>query len=292
MTVLRPHIPPNIDFCSVDFDDVEFRRVLVQKGTRAWWEGFVECPCRELTTIGGMMDDTGTPDKDCIECSGSGALYIPGQQIPVMRMNAKTRLEWFNAMGPLAHGHAMFTLLPEHMSGFRDRFTLLDGVMVFTERKVREATVEQPRYPIIRHTSITGTAADLTVPETTTVGVLYAHGTGLDGVVTQRLVEGTDFSLVPLGDAGNGHTVDWTIGDGIGSAPPVGARYTLRYYARPRFVVVEDTFAIRGLYHWGLGSLVRTDYATLVLVALEHLAGGPGDNAPQGTDYSGGEGQA
>ena len=287
MIQLRPYVPANLETCSVDFDAAAFRRALLQKGLRLWLEPYMPCPCRSVTAVGGLSASVDAPNPQCALCQGTGALYAPGYQIPGMVSRAARKLEWYSSLGPLAPGHMMLSTLPEHVLAHQDRLTLLDAVLVYTETRVRAATVERPRYPIIKHTVTTGSPASKSTPEDVTIGVLYAYGSDAAGNVTQELVEGTDFTLVPIGSPDDGHDIDWSVGDALGTAPEVGARYSIRYYARPRLVVVEDTHARRGLYQWGTDVLERADYPPSYLVAFEHLGMGHGVVSPASSPHPG-----
>jgi len=283
-----PYVPANIEACSVDPDAEDFRRLVIQHGTRVWWEQSMPCPCGERSvSLGSVTTSLDVPDGNCAACHGTGILYFGGQQIPAMVLQAKDKLEWYQLMGELAAGHAMFTLLPEHLPSSRDRYTLMDDVLVYVERRVRKTTVETPRYPIIQHTTSVGTVGSLATPVDLTQGVIYLRGANAAGVVQAELLPGVDFDLVPLSADGQGYAIDWTKGDVLETAPAVGSRYSLRYYARPRFVAVEDVYAKRAYYIWSQLEAVRTAFPTAVLARLEHAGWTHGEKNPDEAAYAG-----
>jgi hypothetical protein len=100
--------------------------------------------------------------------------------------------------------------------------------MVFRETKVRTSNaIESLRYPIQART------LDLIDGETS-LGVTRLQRAGLDGLSTEAdvLVEGADFVVTD-------GKLDFTLGDTLDTAPVEGARYSVTYYARPRYYVAE-----------------------------------------------------
>jgi hypothetical protein len=168
-------------------------------------------------------------------------LYHSPHEIRAIFTSAKDKPDLLATYGEMSRGMASFSLLPEHLPSVRDRFTLLDSVMVYRETRTRTlddsgspATVEGLRYPIASRT------LDLAAGETTR-SVLHCYKTNAAGIALAggELVEGTDF--VVDGDG----KVNWSLGISLGTSPAVGARYSLSYYCAPRYVSVDIPHTIR-----------------------------------------------
>ena len=143
--------------------------------------------------------------------------------------------------GTYGLGRVRITLLPEHLPSFHDRFTAKEAVAVYTEVRTRTASaVERPRYPVVIRTFDVGAVGDRSTKVSKTIGVLHCRKADANGsIVAGELVEGTDFTVDGSGQ------IDWTLGDGLGSAPAAGERYALQYYVRPRWVVENIPYVHR-----------------------------------------------
>ena len=226
------------------FRDLEFRKMMKDKGLSLTWEQAAECPCvRRLATavhLGGIVDRTGgkatstEPRADCPVCKGRGYFHHSPQTVKAIVTSAESNPKRFELWGESAVGMIALTLLPENLPGYLDRFTMHGSVLVFRETRTRTAeTVEALRYPIVTRTLDLETG-------TVEVNVLYAHRASpegeaaLDGVLTP----GEDFEVVD-------GKVDWTLGDDAGTAPEEGGRYSFTYYAHPAFIVLTHPHAFR-----------------------------------------------
>lgn len=274
MPVLPPYIPVGIETCRVDFDALDFRRELVQHGKRIWWEPVTDCPCRQIRTLGGRAQETKEPRITCEGCGGSGDLYDTGQQIVGKFHGLGEQQKRYNEYGPMAAGYGWLSLLPEHLPAIDDRFTLLDGWHVVREAFKHEETIEQPRYPIIRRTFYIGNGQGFKTPKEVTYGVTFCRVTDTGGVLLpNNRVEGVDFVITSDGK------IDWTLGEGLGTAPEVGAYYTLRYFARPVYIVQDHVYVTRDLWNrtggtLGDGTASPLKYAQMpveVFCMAEHL---------------------
>lgn len=226
-------------FIRVDLNPQQLRNEIYAKGLRVVWEQAAACPCRRLFSSAGRSAATSEPREGCPECFGSGLVYHSPNEIRAVVLGAETadRIEKY---GVDANGMVKITLLPEHLPSFQDRFTVLDHVMLFRELKRRAAAVEVLRAPILRHTLRVGSEADPTVPATLEVAVTHCRRSGEDGVALDgELVDGTDFDVT--GEGG----IDWTKGDVLGTAPPVGGWYALSYFTHPRYVVASIPRIVR-----------------------------------------------
>jgi hypothetical protein len=275
--IIPPYIPEGYQIGVVDFDVGAQRQAVVGKSVRLWWEQAVQCPCRAIRDLHGRATDTGEPQENCLACGGAGVIYTNAQQIVAMLTSTTESSELYSEFGPYAKGTTFITLLPENIGDTLDRYTLLDGVRVHGEIRRRTASVtEGMRYPIIQRTFVSGTAGSTGTPQSRTIGVQYCRAAGLDGTVAAaELLEGVDFAIDALGN------IDWTLGDLLGTAPAAGATYTIRYYARPRFVLDDHVFLRRDLYgHDDNGALCLTPMPVRALALLDFLGGTSAGEAP------------
>ena len=239
----------------VDFDMDSFRQRVYEKGLYLKWEMAAECPCRRVLTVGtGTFDahtgsgvrtgDTREPRPDCPQCSGSGVIYHSSQIIRGLVIGSQNDFDRFRLYGEYAAGMVGLTLLPEHVPGVLDRFTLNDNILVFKEtRKRTAATIESLRYPVVSRTTQVGTAADATVSEDLTLSVLFARKASASGIVTgNELVVNTDFAITADGK------IDWTLGIAAGTAPAENEYYAMNYYAHPRYIAINHPHAFRDTY--------------------------------------------
>lgn len=225
-----------------DLDPEEFRKFIFEKGLRCSWEMACDCPCVRGSQAVALdfgfsaiapQHTTSEARANCQVCNGKGYFYQPGQEVRAAFTSAMTEPERFAAWGEYARGMVSITVLPENIPGLFDRFTLTDSILLFRESRRRADTVEELRYPIASRT------VDLQAGPAT-YSVLYAQRTNIAGVTTaaDSMVEGVDFAVVD-------GKIDWTLGDGTGKAPVVGAWYSMCYYAAPRYVVVDYPHSFR-----------------------------------------------
>ena len=234
---LLPAVPPKKLIPRVDFDLKHYRKMIASHGQRLTWEMAAECPCFTLATVQGRAGQGRERRNDCAACSGSGVIYHSSQEIRGIVTGAAANPDRFRLFGEYASGMISVGLLPEHLPALFDRFTMLDSVLAFRETRVREAVQEAPRYPIVtRSLSLddgngNGVATD--------VDVLYCRTANTDGTVGAELVRDTDFAVDSQG------RIDWTLGDGLGTAPALGDRFAVSYFAHPVYVVREHPHAYR-----------------------------------------------
>jgi hypothetical protein len=267
LTALQPDkLGPRSDF-SVD----ELRGQIFKYGHRLTWEMANYCPCgRQLSTADGSFTiDTREKAVDCNTCGGAGVIYHSSQEIKAIVGDASRDPKRWALFGEHAAGGIQVTMLPEHLPGFLDRFTMLDIVMVYRERRKRKATVESARYPIVTRTLTLGSVGDPAVEAVSTIGVLHCRRAGATGeIVAGDLVQDTDFVV----DA-NGK-IDWTLGDAAGTAPSVGHYYTIQYYMRPRYVVRTFPYQYRDTFmKTKAPSVTFTNMPTKCMAWLDFITG-------------------
>lgn len=268
--IVPPYIPEGYEAEVVDFDAGDLRKFVVGRSVRLWWEQAVPCPCREVRMIGGRTRATGEPSSTCAYCSGAGYQYVNGQQIIAALQSTSEDVRLYSEYGPYAKGTTWLTLLPEHVADYLDRYTLLDGVRTHSELKVRADTVESLRYPVVERVFTSGVDGDHASEVQRTVGVQWCMAADLDGVASgDELEAGVDFAVTAQGK------IDWTLGDALGTAPVVGARYGVRYYARPRFVLDDHTYLRRDVYLHDEGRVCLTPMPVRALAMLDFLGGNP-----------------
>ena len=245
MPKLTAYIPPKTHAFRSDMDPVKLRKEIITHGLRLTWEMASECPCfRDLTLAGGGTTITSRTDEkrpDCAACDGSGWYHHSSQEIKALTLGAETTPDGFQVYGYKGTGTIRLTMLPEHLPGFMDRFTLKDSVMTYTDIVTRTSeTIEKTRYPIVVRDLALGSEANPSVTETKSIGVLSIRKTNTSGVVdTAELVENTDFTVTSDGK------IDWTLGMVNGTAPEVGSRYSVHHYARPVYIAKSFPYSFR-----------------------------------------------
>lgn len=234
MTQLPSRVPNKVR-PRTDFDMEAYRKLVFAKGVDLVWEQCAECPCSQASSTWdvGLIETTNTTTGearvDCALCDGKGYYWHSEQTIRAIVTGGKSDTDLFAMYGEYARGMVGVSLLPEHLPAYGDRFTVLASVMLYRETRVRtSATVEALRYPIQPRELDLSTGA-------VTIGVTRLQRAGLDGLSTESdvLTEGDDFSVTANGK------LDFTEGDATGKAPVTGARYSVSYYARPRYYVAD-----------------------------------------------------
>lgn len=218
----------------VDFDIEEYRKLIFAKGVDLTWEQCAECPCSRpasdfsLDLLQASTERIGEARADCPLCEGNGYFWHSSQEIRAIVNSAYANTERFALYGEYARGMVSVSTLPEHLPSYGDRFTLKASVSVYRETKTRSQTIEALRYPIESRT------LDLQ-GGTQVLKVLHLQRASASGVSTasDSLTEGTDFQVTTDGK------LDFTLGDASGRAPEVGARFSVSYFARPRYYVAD-----------------------------------------------------
>lgn len=242
---LRPWKPPNM-LPRADFNHLALRSQIWTHGMMVTWEQSMVCPCRTMLALPTTTDEiiTATPGEhrpDCDGCKGRGWIYHSPQPIPALVTRMDETPERFALFGVMAHAVASFTVQPETLPKYMDRFTLLTSVTLYELGRRRKATVDVLRYPIASRQSVEGAADDnLTTPVTTTRRVLYMRRADATGaLLANELVDGVDFDVT---EAGN---IDWSKGVTLGTAPAVGSLYAFCAYIHPRYVVESKPHTTR-----------------------------------------------
>ena len=222
------------------------RRVLQATGVDCTWEKAQPCPCYRIVTLEGAdVDPTSStqPQGGCPACHGDGWLYYGSQTTRVQIASSSSRLDNLAAAGLATPGSVMISAFVETPINIGDRFTVLCDVRPVVQQQIRgSGATDTLRFPIVDKAWTLGTALDPKVPETVTLGVDYAVSASLTtgaivgGATPTEYREGVNFTI-------SSGLINWTIGGA--NVPPTGARYSLRYYARPRFIVSSMQYATR-----------------------------------------------
>lgn len=239
---LPSRVPPKL-IPRADFLPEEFRKRIISHGALVLWEQAIECPCARPAEEYGFASSLGAASvqasararADCPACFGRGYAYHSAQEITVLITGARAEGKRFSEYGgEISSGQIGITLLPEHLPRLGDRFTLLQSEILFSEVLVRGAgSSDSPRYQIqVRaHDLATGSLS---------FGVRYCLLADAQGEVdpAQTRREGVDFAL------GANGSIDWSLAP-VGRAPTQGARYSVTYYAHPRYQVINHPHAVR-----------------------------------------------
>lgn len=186
------------------FDAAEFDQFLADHGTPALWRKATACPCRDPRT--------GHVEIDCPYCDhGLGILWDAGSPITVLAPGRQRRDD-YDQTGAWMQGMVMLTFPSTLTPGHLDLIELMAAVMVVdNERLVRGAVDRLGR---------------------SQERVRLPHPLALErcaAVVGGALVDYKPDTDVFVDWAG---TVHW-----YGASPPDQTPYTLRYTARPSYVV-------------------------------------------------------
>ena len=230
-----PATPPNKARPRVDFSMVEFKKLMFTKGVDMTWEQCAEGPCsrRADSFTLGLVESTdavtGEARQDCTLCEGRGYFWHSPQTIRAILTGASADTQKYALYGQYARGMVSLTLLPEHLPSYGDRYTIEDSVQVYRETKIRTAGPQALRYPVTpRLLDLATGALELGV-----LRIQRANSTGLS-TASDGLVEGVDFTVTEAG------LIDFTLGDALGTAPLVGNRYSVSYYAQPRYYAADN----------------------------------------------------
>lgn len=225
-TKLRPRL---------DFNMESFRKLIFTKGIDLTWEQCAECPCSRaasdfsLTLIQSTTQTTGEARPDCSLCDGRGYFWHSSQEIRAIVTSAESSTSAFAAYGEYSRGMVSVSTLPEHLPAYGDRFTVSASVSVYRETRTRgNSAIESMRYPIQPRTL--DLAGGESVRRVLRLQYADAQGLSAEGNV---LAEGVDFEITQEG------AIDFTLGVAGGTAPAEGVRYSVAYFAQPRYYVAD-----------------------------------------------------
>ena len=202
---------------------------LKELGLDVLWEQASQCPCRESS-------ETGEGRLGCPVCGGTGWDYDTGTTTRAIVMTAQLKDVPYEIMGHFGEGLVHVTTAPEQAPGRWDRFSLVNSCIVMQDLVKRTGTVDRLRWPVATRSlylAVSGT------PTTVALSVLRLRKQAADGSAGALLELGVDFAVDSQG------RIDWTLGLARGTAPAVGEAYAVRYFAHPRYVVIDRPFVAR-----------------------------------------------
>lgn len=250
----------------VDFNAEWNRSAAQEKATHIKWQQVCACPCGTEHTKDSQAVFVRDSPVSCDACGGTGRLYGPAQDTLALITDASRMESTYALWGGYSRGSISVTFMPENLPAEWDRITLSEGHIVLTDRRVRKATVERPRYPISKRKVAVGSGAGCTTPRDVIVGVIGAYKLRPDGTTDPApMEESVDFVVTDDG------YIDWTLGDARGSAPALGQQYGVRYFARPVYVVRDFAYMRRDFYELRKGDLVYVQHPVAAIALLEHL---------------------
>ena len=246
-----------------DFRDVEFRKLIAQKGLNVRWTQTAQCPCSTKTSDLNMDIDyigADAPDKAidysnqnaCTVCDGNGKIYHSAQNIQAVVTGAEG--DYINArFGGYRDGVINLTLNPEHLPAFGDRFELLDSVMLYQETiEDNDLDTLALRFPIQQRT-LKLLNGDVTV------GVTYCSYAVNNITQDAELVENTHFTIVD-------NKINWT------NKPDGVTKFTFSYYIHPSYICVGFPNSVRDTHvRFKQTSEVNTPLPIRIQAKLEFL---------------------
>lgn len=262
-----------------------FRALVQFHGRNVLLEREASCPCRKVTgslgnETGLLSVDTTVGDEvggehtvDCPDCGGTGSVFVLVCETRAI-VTGDSRRGFRERDGSSLSGEAMFTFLPEAMPAYLDRIVLTDAYEKFSEMTKRRGVIDRLRYPIVPRIVVAGQASQPTEPVYGTEAVIYLQTTGASGLpVGEVRRDGVDFDITPDG------CIDHTRGDLLGTAPAVGANYSVTAWTQARYVITESPEAHRAQTTDYPGQVDATDPAsTQMLVGVKaklEIAGPP-----------------
>ena len=237
-------LTPSKDKPRVDIAHSDLRKEIFRHGIDVQWEMAAVCPCgRKMSDFATSptLYETNEPLPTCVKCNGKGYIYHSKQTIKAIVQDASRDPDRWKVFGEHASGSATFTVLPEHLPSFLDRFTMTNSTFLYRERRKRTVDpIESLRYKIVPRTLVLGDPSSPTVPVEKTLGVVFAIAADTDGkIIDTELVENVDFVVTSDG------RIDWTLGMARGTAPAKNSFYSVHYYTNPVYIVRTMPFTRR-----------------------------------------------
>ncbi|HRE87588.1 MAG TPA: hypothetical protein PK095_00490, partial [Myxococcota bacterium] len=188
----------------VDFSPDEFRAQIQGWGHRMRWERALRCPGSQNYV--DAYDETiqarvRSCRRGCPDCDGLGYIYTAAQDCKALVNDASADKKFLQTFGEMAFGAVRLSLLPEHLPGWRDRFTDLDGARLYQEPpRIRKGAIEQLTYPILTRSMIVGSPGNPTKALRREIGVTVIRKASVAGdSLPGDLVHGVDFRITADG---------------------------------------------------------------------------------------------
>jgi len=224
-----------------DFRIEEFRKLIKQKGLRIEWQQTIECPCflksssslnLNLSGVNDINANESGSNPSCAACGGSGFIRHSAQEIKAITTNAGGEQE-VGKYGLYRREKIKFTLEPEHLPSYGDRFIMKDSVIIYRDKiEITQAgSCTLNKVPQTRNLNL---AAGLTP-----VNILYIHRSDADG---NALADGeVDLADITL----NGQVLTF---NNPATTPVIGSKISVAYYINPSYVVINHPHSIRDTF--------------------------------------------
>jgi len=187
------------------FDAKQFDDLAGAHGTQVNWRRARTCPC--------LNERSGQPRSVCSVCHGDGVLWEdPGSEITIFGPG-RLRRDEYDLPGLVVQGAATFTFPSTITPGHYDQIQMLAARMVVNG----ETHVRGKKDPLSRSLERLRFRNMLSVE--------FCEAIINDAL--EQYATPDDFSI------GAGGEIEWVTGKG----PPDGAQYSIRYQARPTWVV-------------------------------------------------------
>lgn len=245
--MLLPSPQQQLDVTRADFLTGEFRRFVAQKGLYIEWEQNLSCPCNIQSGDAGLdltevldVNDSISFNPSCTVCNGKGVIRHSKQQIQAIVTEAKGDYKT-EKYGTGRIAGAKFSLLPEHLPSFGDRFRLIHSHII--QQEIIESNPNAQNLDFTKHPIAIRTLELATGP--TDVSILSIYITNADGTTNPNQPElGIDYALT---DDGNGNLgIDWSLGIAAGGlVPSQGQSFSVAYYSNPIYTVTSDPHTLR-----------------------------------------------
>lgn len=224
-----------------DFNVVEFRKLIKQKGLVLQWEQTIECPCSaqsstdyglDLRNVADENADRGGRRPDCTACGGTGLIRHSAQDIKAIVTSSEGE-ETVGKYGLLKQEKIKFTLEPEHLPSYGDRFTLKNSVIVWRETlKMPAGDTLTTSRPIVPRTLELLNGQE-------TVGVLHVQQTDANGDGLLIQIPQADMTITANGEVQFTNPVN---------RPAEGTSLSIAYYSNPVYTVIEYPHTIRDTF--------------------------------------------
>ena len=187
------------------FDAARFDAEIEAHGTQALWRKARTCPCR--------LEHTDQPDPTCPFCV-EGIIWDAGTPVKILA-TARKRRDHYDVAGMWMGGMITLTFPSTVTPGHYDRFNLLNAEMVVNNERHTRGEVDR----------LGRSKERLRLDPVSAEAIEYCEA--IEGDTLRSYVQPADFSM------GEDAVINWAGGHGPGE----GVEYTLRYRARPAYVV-------------------------------------------------------
>jgi hypothetical protein len=213
MTQEYPYNLPTGNQVRADLKPELFDSAILQKGYTVIWEQGMFCPCIDMRS--------GQPSYACPMCGGKGYTYFGAKETKSLITSISGNKDQ-DHIGLNEQGSAYLTPLSTDMVGFRDKFTLVDFDIKFSEVIARDET----KFDTLDYQALK---------------VIMVKS------LTKEYVEGFDYIV-----AEDGKKIEWL------TPMPTKERYSILYTTRPVYIAIGPVHDLRGTYTMAKGGGVES----------------------------------